>query len=142
MGGTVAGCGRGPHPCGLLRANMHIVSAVGPVMRKNAKFVPKPFNANGAILRRTVSGRTRTSVMVVTTYNRHTGRIMRVFARFPRLISPRAKHGLVRHAVVMTGASGVPITTHRTSICATVAVTRFCHTVKLGILLVTSSASH
>lgn len=115
---------------------------MGPVIRNNAKFVPNPFNANGAMLRRTVSGRTRTSVIVVTTYNRHTGRMMRVFARFPRLISPRAKHGLVRHAVVVTGASGVPMTTHRTSMCATVAVTRCCHTVNLGVLLVTSSASH
>lgn len=119
-----------------------MVSAMGPVIRNNANFVPNPFNAKGAILRRTVSGRTRTSVMVVTTYNRHTGRIIRVFARFPRLISPRAKQGLVRHAVVVTGASGVPITTHRTSICATVAVTRCCQDVKLGMLLVTSSASH
>ncbi len=74
-------------------------------------------------------------------YKRHNGRVARMLARFPCLSSPGANGPLVSEAILVTGASGVPMTTHRTYMCANVAVTRCCHSRNCSMTLVTSSAS-
>lgn len=134
--------GRGVGPRAPVIAKRQIVSAFFPVAGNKTTTIPKPFKTKGAIMRRRVTGCDSISVIVCINYNRHNGRVASMLGRFPRLVSPGANRSLVRQAVLVTGASGVPITTHRTSVCANVAVTRCFHSVNCDMTVVTSSASH